>query len=141
MDRRRVVMLCGLGLFLLAGIFPPWNDGSYHFISFSGRVVSPGGMYESWVYIDKYRLYIEWGMIAVATAVMFWVVSPNTNTSVAERREKTRELPRAEKEKFGEDLPSDMGALRKRFQKQFGIVQEEHDKACEKVCKPDRDSI
>jgi hypothetical protein len=67
----KVVMLCGLLVFLLAGLFPPWRlpgaDAGYSFI------LSPPSPS---CHLDAVRLLVEWACILAAGGVAWVVTNP-----------------------------------------------------------------
>ena len=75
------VLVAGLFLFILAGLFPPW------YVSKSERVLSMFRLQQGFhwlfdppiidhwnVHIDTVTLFIEWILIGVVTAVVYFIL-------------------------------------------------------------------
>jgi hypothetical protein len=74
--KQRIVFLAGTGIIVLMGLIPPWyfhrtgdypdSPGYYGFI-----FATP---YEIGNAIDVTRLFIQWAVVAIATAAIMWVL-------------------------------------------------------------------
>jgi hypothetical protein len=72
--KQKVVFLVGIGIIVIMGLVPPW-----YYQSRGPYPSSPGGYgfilstpYHIGDAIDVTRLFIQWAMVAIATAVIMW---------------------------------------------------------------------
>ncbi len=86
--KQKVAFLVGIGIMVLMGLIPPWYyylppwaDASF-FVRFPGyygwifsRPAGPG------THVDITRLFIQWAVVAIATAGIMWVLKDDNGRS------------------------------------------------------------